>query len=205
MLLLHSFAPDNVVEPVAWGACASQSDHYFYISGFHDLVDEEPNIPAFCAMTAQFHRKSADLFERGEIHPEPRGRFGFHVTTHMGKFPQDNTWADSWERFFTNGMRRILACETDAQGRSEELDSSVASLLGKVIPRLLRPLETHGKEIRPTLIHGDLQIRNVKTDKKTNRPTVFDAGSFWGHNECGLRILILRYYSKESTLLLLRS
>ena len=75
-------------------------------------------------------------------------------------------------------MRRILAIETDTQGRSEELDALAADLLDKAIPQLLRPLETRGRSIRPALIHGDLQIRNVKTDKATGRPTVFDAGSF---------------------------
>lgn len=46
-------------------------------------------------MTADFHNKSAELFKRGQVRPEPRGRFGFHITTHMGGFPQDNTWNNS--------------------------------------------------------------------------------------------------------------
>lgn len=81
-------------------------------------------------------------------------------------------------------MRRILAYEIDAQGRLEELNLLASDLLEKVIPRLLRPLETRGRSIRPVLIHGDLQIRNVKTEKDTLQPMFFDAGSFWGHNEC---------------------
>lgn len=184
MRLLHAIAPVNVVAPLARGACASQADHYFYISAFHDLADEQPDVSAFCAMTAHLHTSSANLFEWGEIRPVPGGRIGFHVITHMGTFPQDNGWADTWEAFFARGLCRILAVEADVQGRSEVLDAAAAGLLGKVIPRLLRPLETGGRRIRPALVHGDLQIRNVKTNRATGQPIVFDAGSFWAHNEC---------------------
>ncbi|PVH69834.1 hypothetical protein DL98DRAFT_554259 [Cadophora sp. DSE1049] len=45
------------------------------------------------------------------------------------------------------------------------------------------PKDNHRRQIRPTLVHGDLQIRNARTDLKTNRPVLFDGGAFWGHNE----------------------
>lgn len=189
MVLLHSIIPNNAAGPVAWGTCTSQPNHYFYISSFHNFIKEQPKIQTFCAITAEFHNKSADLFEQGKIHPKPGGRFGFHVTTHMGNLPQENGWADSWEDFFTRGIRRILAYEIDSQGPSDEIDRLSTNLLDKVIPRLLRPLEIRERCLRPMLIHGDLQIRNVKTDKESSRLTIFDAGSFWGHNECKLQSL----------------
>jgi protein-ribulosamine 3-kinase len=76
----------------------------------------------------------------------------------MGAFPQDNAWTDSWEEFFTRGMRRIRAYDTDTQGPSEELDFLAADLLEKVIPRLLCPMEIHGRSIWPALVHGDPEI-----------------------------------------------
>jgi len=197
MLLVHSVVPGHAVKPVGWGACSSRPDHYFYISEFHNLSTEQPDITAFCSMAAQLHTVSADLFERDGVRPKPGGRFGFHLVTHMGKFPQDNSWADSWETLYTRGMHRIFSYETAAQGRSEELDSLTVDLLGKVIPRLLRPLETCGERIRPSLLHGDLQIRNVKTDKDDLKPIFFDAGSFWGHNECESSLPDLRRYPEK--------
>ncbi|KAJ3535029.1 hypothetical protein NM208_g7305 [Fusarium decemcellulare] len=184
MLLLHSIVPNYSAQPVGWGTCSSEPDHYFYISDYHDLVSQQPEVKSLCAITAQFHNDSANLLEKGQVHPKPGGRFGFHVATHMGKFPQDNAWSDSWDEFYKRGMHRILTYESKTQGPSEELDSLAPELLNTVIPRLLRPLDICGRRIRPVLIHGDLQIRNVKMDKDTHSLFLIDAGSFWGHNEC---------------------
>jgi len=165
------------------GVRAPQPDHSFYISCFHDLVHGQPDIKSFCALTAELHNRSSDLNEQGQILPKPGGRFGFHVATPVGKMPQDNNWADTWEEFFARGLRRILDYESITHGHSQELSSLAVDLLQKVIPRLLRPLERQGRTVRPTSIHGDLQIRNVKLDKESRRLIIFDAGSFWGHNE----------------------
>ena len=40
----------------------------------------------------------------------------------------------------------------------------------KVIPRLLRPLETGGRQIKPSLVHGDLYSGNVSVDAVTGGP-----------------------------------
>ncbi|KAM7190383.1 Fructosamine kinase domain containing protein [Rhypophila sp. PSN 637] len=212
MVLLRQIIADSVVRPIAWGTCSSEPNHHFYVSKFHHLVDEPPDVSEFCRIAARLHILSANLLEQGKItQPMPGGRFGFHVTTHMGAFPQDNEWTDSWEHFFARGMRRILAYETDAQGRSEEFDSLAAGLLDRVIPRLLRPLETKGRIVRPVLVHGDFQIRNVKRDTETRQLILFDAGSFWDYNECELgkwsiaRFGIGRQYIDEYHRLVLRS
>lgn len=60
----------------------------------------------------------------------------------------------------------------------------IAPFFEKVILRLLRPLETGGRSIRPTLIHGDLWHGNAETDAETGQPIIFDAASFYAHNEC---------------------
>ena len=57
-------------------------------------------------------------------------------------------------------------------------------LISKVIPRLLRPLETGGRQIQPRLVHGDLWDGNTSTDIATDMPVIFDAASFYAHNEC---------------------
>jgi protein-ribulosamine 3-kinase len=41
-------------------------------------------------------------------------------------------------------------------GQNDDLDELKKHLFEKVIPRLLRPLETGGRSITPCLIHTDL-------------------------------------------------
>ncbi|KAK1827409.1 hypothetical protein QBC39DRAFT_334173 [Podospora conica] len=69
-------------------------------------------------------------------------KFGLHCTTYIGDIPQDNTWSSSWEEFFARGLRRVLAVREDRAGPDAELESVLATLFDKVIPRLLRPLES---------------------------------------------------------------
>lgn len=184
MRLLHSLSPDFVVKPLEWGACSSAPNVYFYISEFHDFLDEKVDLEVFCSRAADLHHNSATEFENERVATPVEGRFGFHVTTHMGILSHDNRWTSTWEEFYCKEFRRALAFEERAQGPSAELAMLGQQLLDNVIPRLLRPLETDGRSIRPTLIHGDLHCRNVRVDALTQKPIFFDAGSFWGHNEC---------------------
>ncbi|KAK6845809.1 WD40 repeat-like protein [Apiospora arundinis] len=112
------------------------------------------------------------------------GRFGFHVVTYNGDLPQDNTWSESWEAFFLNGFQHVLRVREQRGGKSSELDDLLPDMFGKVIPRLLRPLETGGNHIQPSLVHGDLWCGNAAMiDEDTEDGIVFDPSSFWGHNE----------------------
>ena len=49
------------------------------------------------------------------------GKFGFHCIIYQGLLSQDNTWTDTWEEVYVNGMKRMLQLEEDAQEPSEEL------------------------------------------------------------------------------------
>jgi len=68
-------------------------------------------------------------------------------------------------------------------GRSEEMQELFEAILKKVIPRLLRPLETGGREIQPRIVHGDLWDGNTSTNAVTDKPLIFDASSMYAHNE----------------------
>lgn len=114
----------------------------------------------------------------------PNGKFGFHTTTYAGNLPQYVKWEDSWETFFAKSMRHALDLEIERKGQSEELDVLCHVLFEKVIPRLLRPLESDGRKVKPSLVHGDLWHANSGVDSKTNQPLVFDACCFYAHNEC---------------------
>lgn len=57
----------------------------------------------------------------------------------------------------------------------------------KVVPRILRPLESHGRKVEPVLLHGDLWVGNTATDKESGTMVMFDSSAFYGHNECELK------------------
>ena len=74
--------------------------------------------------------------------------------------------------------------EENAHGPSEDLNRLSPILFDRVIPRLLRPLATEGRPIRPVLVHGDLWHGNMATNDETGAPISFDPAAFWAHNEC---------------------
>ncbi len=132
----------------------------------------------FCQKLAALHSSSARL--------APDARFGFHCTTYNGNLPQNNTWSDSWEAFFDNGLRHVLKAREERAGLNAELDALLPALFEKVIPRLLRPLESNGRKVQPSLVHGDLWCGNAAVDSGTGDPLIFDPASFYAHNECKL-------------------
>ena len=71
-------------------------------------------------------------------------------------------------------------------GYNEEMQELFKSIINKVIPRLLRPLETSGRDIQPRIVHEDLWDGNTSTDAATDLPLIFDASSMYAHNECRL-------------------
>ncbi|KAI0196392.1 Fructosamine kinase-domain-containing protein [Astrocystis sublimbata] len=169
MKLIHQFVPKFSPQPIGWGKCDG-SDRYFSLYSFHELQTGNPAIPRFTSAVAQLHTLSAGM--------SPTGQFGFHVTTYNGVLPQDNAWSNSWEEFYVRGMRHMLEIEKDRRGPSEELERLSKPFLEKVIPRLLRPMETGGRSIKPVLIHGDLWLGNVSTQKDSGDPLMYDSSTF---------------------------
>jgi fructosamine-3-kinase len=135
-----------------------------------------PDPRKFTARLAELHQKSKS----------PNGKFGFHVTTYSGNLPQKTDWEESWEVFFSKIMRQALELELQAKGPDPELEVLVPILFDKVIPRLLRPLESEGRTVKPSLVHGDLWYGNSGIDVETGESLVFDACCFYAHNECEL-------------------
>ncbi|KAI0147141.1 Fructosamine kinase-domain-containing protein [Xylariaceae sp. FL1272] len=165
MKLIHKFVPYFSPKAMDSGKCAD-SDQYFSLYSFHDLQKGDPDIPRFTEAVAQLHNLSAKA--------SPDGKFGFHVTTYNDILPQDNASSDSWEEFYVRGMRHMLNVEKERRGLNPELEELSTPVLEKVIPRLLWPMETGGRSIRPVLIHCDLWLGNVSTQKDSGDPLVYD-------------------------------
>lgn len=94
-----------------------------------------------------------------------------------------NEWNNSWEEFWGRQFRSDVAYAQHVYGRDEELDSLTEVFVQKVVARLLRPLQTGGRNIKPSLCHGDLWDGNVQIDMDTKQPILFDSCAFYGHAE----------------------
>ncbi|KAK3986077.1 Fructosamine/Ketosamine-3-kinase [Cladorrhinum sp. PSN332] len=136
-----------------------------------------------CASTSSFCNKLARLHMANNF---PNGKFGFHCATYNGDLPQHNTWHDSWEAFFANGLRHVLRIREERAGPDRELDALPPNLFDKVIPGLIRPLETEGRKLKPSLVHGDLWCGNACVVRGSGEDLVYDPAAFWGHHESSL-------------------
>ncbi|CAJ2507841.1 Uu.00g090270.m01.CDS01 [Anthostomella pinea] len=148
--VIHTTIPGFAPEPIAWGSFRGAEDHHFFLSSFHEMKDEVSEIEAFVRCLASLHMNALS----------PNGKYGFHVTTYNGNIPQDVRWTDTWEECFLNGTKQDFELEREARGPSDELDQLRTPLLEKVIPRLLRPLESGGRHVKPSFLHGDLWYGN---------------------------------------------
>ncbi|OAA76450.1 Fructosamine/Ketosamine-3-kinase [Akanthomyces lecanii RCEF 1005] len=174
MSAINQTMPDFSPKPIAWGRCKDTADLFFFLSTFVEMTEGDlPDPKEFCANLAKMHRESVS----------PTGQFGFHVTTCNGNIPQNNTWNPSWEVFFSDGLRHMLALDLKANGEQPELVEAMQPIFDHVIPRLLRPLEQGPNRIRPALVHGDLWFGNCSTNLDTDEPVIFDAAAFYAHNE----------------------
>lgn len=171
MSTLNAVAPDLTPVPIAWGTYTVDPNVHFFLCSFIEMTGKIPDIKLFPARLAELHKHNV------------YGKYGFSVSTYQGTIPQETAWTDTWEEFFSNSMKRILAVEEKSQGEDPDLKRLSDALIHLVIPRLLRPLETGGRKIVPRLVHGDIWDGNTSTDVATGLPVIFDATCIYAHNE----------------------
>lgn len=174
MTAIHNLLPDFVPLPFAWGSYESVPETHFILSEYREMILDMPDPGKFADKLAALHQKSVS----------PNGKFGFHTTTYPGNLPQYTDWEASWETFFAKSMRQALDLEIEARGYDPEFDELIPVLFDEVIPRLLRPLESEGRTVKPSLVHGDLWFANSGIDGDSGEPLVFDACVLYAHNEC---------------------
>jgi protein-ribulosamine 3-kinase len=179
---ISTLLPDFAPKPIAWGTYKNIPGMHFFICEYREMEEKMPDPHKFTASLAKLHQSSKSSNDK----------FGFHVTTYSGNLPQKTDWEESWEVFFSKSMRQALELEIQAKGPDPELDVLVPILFDEVIPRLLRPLESEGRTVKPSLIHGDLWYGNTGIDAQTGEALVFDACCFYAHNECKLVFLVSR-------------
>ena len=170
---LHAVIPQNVPRPYALGVLSTDPSKHFLIVEFKDMLEETPPVAELASVMANLHTNSAS----------PTGKFGFTVPTSQS-LQLENTWTDTWEEFFTRAFRGTVKLEQEIQGVNEELQHLAEEVCEKVIPRLLRPMESDGRRIKPSLVHGDLWHGNLGIDVMTDQVILYDCCAFYGHHEC---------------------
>ncbi|KIW33516.1 hypothetical protein, variant 1 [Cladophialophora immunda] len=172
---IYAVIPDSVPRPIALGSLARDPSKHFYLAEYKDMKEEMPPLRDLASVIANLHNNSIS----------PNGRFGFQVPTSQS-LQLENTWCDTWEEFFTRAFRNTVRLEQEIQGAHDELQRLADEMCDKVIPRLLRPMETGGRKLKPTLLHGDLWHGNIGVDLMTDQVVLYDCCAFYGHHEYDL-------------------
>ena len=174
MKLLYSVVPEMVAEPLAWGPYKEEPDTYFFVCRFRKLSDDIPSLSDFPALVAEMHKRGVSK----------TGEFGFPLKTFGGRNAMHFPTSRSWEDCFSRGIAGLFDSEEETQGSDDEMREPREGVMTKIIPRLLRPLETEGRTLTPQLVHGDLWDGNTSVDVKTGNPMIFDGTPLYAHNEC---------------------
>ncbi len=170
---ISQLIPNNAVIPVSWGFCEGTKSKSWYLAEFRNLDAKAPPLEQLLPIVEAMHRASIS----------PTGKFGFHVTPYYGPLPMVAEWTDNWEEFWVREFRAGVAYVQSVLGEDPELAGLAEQVLLKVVPRLLRPLQTGGRSIKPSLCHGDLWDGNIQVDVETGEPVLFDPCPFYGHFE----------------------
>jgi len=171
---IHSVSPLFAPRPYKWGPYKADPTCHFMLAEFREVGQQPPEPVRFTARLAELHKTSVS----------PTGKFGFHMKTMAGPIPQHNDgWSDSWEEIFSNFLGHLLDLDGEKNEPWSEFEHIKHLTKIRVIPRLLRPLQSDGRTIKPCLVHGDLWDGNTATDMENGEPFVFDPKSFYAHNE----------------------
>jgi protein-ribulosamine 3-kinase len=171
---LYAIMPEMVAEPLAWGSYQTDPTIWFYVCRYVEFEGGLPDKTEFTARLVEMHRRGVST----------KGEFGFPIVTYGGRNPHWFPVTKSWEETFSRGLERTFEMEEDTHGADEDMRRLRDGIMSRVIPRLLRPLETEGREVIPTLVHGDIWDGNIAVDKRTGNPVIFDATPLYAHHEC---------------------
>jgi protein-ribulosamine 3-kinase len=176
---LAKYNPAFVPEPLSHGQFMhAPVPTYFFLMEFVNLDTGAPDPVVFCKQLAALHQESVS----------PTGKFGFEVITCHGPNSQDTRWDSSWSVYFARLLRQFYERDISSNGPTVDGDYEVAfeKLLSVAVPALLDPLQAHGRELKPCLVHGDLWEENCGTDLSNGQPKVFDAAVMYAHHEYDL-------------------
>lgn len=169
---IHAILPTFVPKPYAWGKLdEADPETYFLLAEFRDVGEQPPEPIRFTARLAEMHRDSVS----------PTGKFGFRMQTYHATAAQvTDCWEASWSKLFQKQLAYTVALDLEKNEPWPEFTAVANLTVNKVVPRLLEPLQSKGRTIKPCLVHGDIWDENCATDMNNGEPFSFDAASFYG-------------------------
>lgn len=171
---LWQHIPNNVVVPLSHGTCKSDNSKSFFLASFRKFINGSlPTTHTLVELLKALHTSAISS----------TGKFGFHVMTFNGYVPLVNDWCDTWEEWYSRQLRSDMEHEQRVRGHDAEFMQIANEFFAKVIPRLLRPLETGDRTITPVLVHGDLWYENVAIDEHSGEAILFDSCCCYAHHE----------------------
>lgn len=169
---MHTVVPSFIFIVFGWGRL-KKGPGCFLLVKFKEVGQQPPDPAKLTLRLAELHKKSIS----------PEGKFGFHVTTCHGNLPQYVGWEENWTVMFSKILSRAMDLDEKKFGRWPKFEAVRQLLFNHVIPRLLNPLQSEGRAIKPCLIHGDIWDENCADDMSTGESFAFDAGSLYAHND----------------------
>ena len=169
---MYAIVPTFMPKVYGWGHL-KKGPGYFLLAEFREVGQQPPDPKKFTMRVAELHLNSSS----------PNGMFGFHVPTFHGNLPTYTGWEESWTVMYTKILARAMDIDWQKHGPWPEFMAVRRLLFDRVIPRLLDPLSSQGRSIKPCLVHGDLWDENCAIDMTNGEPFAFDAGSLYAHNE----------------------
>ncbi|KAM7185625.1 Fructosamine kinase domain containing protein [Rhypophila sp. PSN 637] len=161
---IKAVRPSLVPDPVSYGS-------YF---DYQENQTISFLLTSFVSCLADLHMRSLS----------PTGKFGFHITTYHATLPQlTDTWESSWSALLCQLSQMISQAKRSPSSWPQNFFELGSLIVEKVVPRLLDPLQSEGQSIKPCLVHGDLWDENTALNTSTDEPFIFDACSFYAHNE----------------------
>lgn len=189
---IHTAVPSLCPRPIAHGRLAD-SPNYFLVTEFIDMEATSGGQSSGLSLAQKLARmhSTAPPIPKGFSRPV----FGFHVTTYVGRTPQNNSWNRSWPKFFAeNRLRAVWKTVEENHGTDTELRSLLDRVIEEVVPRLLGNGHLGGRKgVSPALVHGDLWSGNKARGRVGGKGGVedvtFEAGSCYTHSEYELGIM----------------
>ena len=181
---MHKLVPNFVVKPYTWGQLKNaERPTYFLLLDFKPLNKSPLQRGNNGFVLADPVKLSARLIEMHLKSESPNGQFGFPITTYDGARSQVVDWDPSWTSFFTKLLTEAYRHDTNTNGIWPELDEVFKKVVTQLIPRLIGVMESDGRSIKPSLVHGNLWEGNIGVDQENDDPWIFDASCFYGHHE----------------------